>query len=363
MKKKDVMEILVIVICIKVATFLLSYISFEIFLNTSPTIIDLWKRWDTSAYMNIAENGYTNIGQSRLLIVFFPLYPLLIRLFTFLVKDSLLSSLMISNLASVLTVFFFYELVSIDYMNDIGIRTIFYFSIFPTAYFLTAAYTESLFLFLTIASFYYARKDRWFLAGILGGLSSATRITGIVLFPALIAEYFFQKRKQKQMKIKEIILLLLVPLGFIIYLIINYMTFGDLFAFIAIQKQHWFKEFSFPWVGFMNTLGSISWKDPVGRIMTSYAEILFAIIGLLTVIAGFIYLRISYNVYSLLTWLLITSTGYWLSIPRYTITIFPLFILLSLAGQHKKIDYLITTMSITFFSLFLILFTQGRWAF
>ncbi len=360
-KRDTLIQLLAIILIVKAATFLLSYVSFEIFKNTTPAISELWNRWDTPHYISIAENGYTNTGNNRLFIVFFPLYPLFIRLFAVFTGDYLFSAMVVSNLASVLAVLFLYKLISKDHDDDSSSRAVFYFLVFPTAYFLTAAYSESLFLFLSIASFYYAREGRWTLAGIFGGLASITRISGIVLFPALIIEYWVQNKAQ--MRVKEMAWLLLIPLCFSIYLIINYVTFGDAFAFLTIQKQHWFKEFSPPWIGFLESLGGLGWKDPSGRMVSSYAEMIFAIIGLLAVIAGFIYLRISYNIYALLTWLLITSTGYWLSIPRYTLSIFPLFILLSLAGGRKEINYLITIMSVVFFSLFLIIFAQGGWAF
>ncbi len=360
-KRDELIELLAIIFIIKAATFLLSYVSFEIFQNTTPTILELWKRWDTSNYIDIAENSYTNTGDSRFFIVFFPLYPLFIRFFAIFVRNYLFSAMVVSNLASILAVLFLYKLVNKDYNSENSSRAVLYFLIFPTAYFLSAAYSESLFLFLSIASFYYARERKWFPAGALGGLASATRITGIVLFPALIIEYWMQNKSQ--IRYKEIIWLFLIPLSFLLYLVINYVTFGDAFAFLAIQKQHWFKELAPPWVGFLNSLGGLGWRDPSGRMMTSYAEIIFAIIGLLAIVAGFIYLRVSYNVYSLLTWLLVTSSGYWLSIPRYTFSMFPLFILLSLAGRRKEINYFIIIISLIFFSLFLILFSLGRWAF
>lgn len=360
-KRDDIIEIFAIIFSIKAATLFLSYISFEIFQNTAPTILELWNRWDTPHYINIAQNGYTNVGDSSFFIVFFPLYPLLIRLFSVFIGDYLFSAMVVSNLASVLAVLYFYKLVRKDYTSNDATRVVFYFLIFPTAYFLSAAYTESLFLFLSIASFYYAREGRWFFAGLLGGLASVTRISGIVLFPALIVEYWAQNRGK--MHLKEISWLLLIPLCFSVYLVINYVTFGDAFAFLTIQKQHWFKELAPPWIGFLNSLDGIGWRSPSERILINYAEILFGLLGLAAVIAGFFYLRISYNIFALLTWLLVTSNSYWLSIPRYSLTIFPLFILLSLAGQRKEINYLITVISIIFFSLFLILFAQGRWAF
>ncbi|NIP31808.1 MAG: hypothetical protein GTO02_20035, partial [Candidatus Dadabacteria bacterium] len=95
----------------------------------------------------------------------------------------LLSGLIVSNIAYGFAVFYLYKLVLLDFEWDDALRTVIYFTIFPTAYFLHAAYTESLFLALTIASFYYARNDKWALCGVIGMLAALTRITGILLLP------------------------------------------------------------------------------------------------------------------------------------------------------------------------------------
>jgi len=236
-------------------------------------------------------------------------------------------------------------------------------SVFPTAYFLHAGYTESLFLALTIASFYYAREDRWLLSGLFGMLASATRITGIFLVPALLIEYLSQKEfRIKNLKL-NFLYLGLIPIGFIAYLVINYITFENAFAFLEIQRGHWFKTPALPWKGLLGTWGSIWGRDPGGRILVGWAELIFGLFGLVCTIWAYIRLRVSYGVYMHLTWIAIVSTSFWLSIPRYTLSMFPLFIILAVVGRWAVIHYAITIISLSFYSFFLILFTQGRWAF
>ena len=46
------------------------------------TLERLWLHWDTRHYVGIAEAGYTAVGDERLRLVFFPLYPLLMRVFS-----------------------------------------------------------------------------------------------------------------------------------------------------------------------------------------------------------------------------------------------------------------------------------------
>ncbi|MEZ4548483.1 MAG: hypothetical protein R3B51_12560 [Thermodesulfobacteriota bacterium] len=123
-----------------------------------------------------------------------------------------------------------YKLARLDYDEDDSWRALVYHSIFPTAYFLHAIYTESLFLFLTIASFYYARRSNWALSGAFGLLAAATRITGIVLgFP--YRRIPDSEGLQNPGDEKGCLWIGLTVVGVLFYLGINYMTFGDPFKF------------------------------------------------------------------------------------------------------------------------------------
>jgi hypothetical protein len=52
-----------------------------------------------------------------------------------------------------------------------------------------------------------------------------------------------------------------------------------------------------------------------------------------------------------------------LSTPRYTLVMFPLFILLALLGRNRYGYTAVTVWSLLFLSLFAGEFVQGRWAF
>jgi hypothetical protein len=297
--------------------------------------------------------------------VFFPFYPFLIKLFALIFRDYMLSALVVSNLAYVFAALYLYRLVLLDYPKEVAIRAVFYFSIFPTAYFLHAGYTESLFITLTIASFFYARKEKWLLSSLLGMLACSTRITGLTLLPALLVEYLFQREfKIKNIK-KDVLWLAIIPIGFVAYLIINYMTYDDPLKFLEIQKGHWRKTLALPLEGFLTALKSfmVLHGYPARGILQGGAELIFGVFGFLLTIFVIIRFRISYGVYMLLTWLIITSTSLRASIPRYTLSLFPLFIPLSLFGQREEVNYFVTFVSLLFFVLFLCLFIEGQWAF
>jgi len=360
-------EVIAIVLLMIFGSYLFSFVSYEILLNKpAPSLLDIWNKWDSPSYLDIAENGYRGFGDEMWVrIAFFPLYPFFIRLFALVLNNYKLSALVVSNLAYAVTCFFLYKLVFKRYGKDTAVRSVFYMSIFPSAYFFHAGYTESLFLALTIGSFYYARDSRWLVAGIFGMLATATRITGIFLLPALLVEYLSQKDfRMKRLRV-EVFYLSLIPLGLITYLAINYIHFENAFAFLEAQKDYWNKTLAPPWRGLTGAWNYIWWKeaDPEYKLMIGWAELLFGIFGLLCTIWAFIRLRVSYGVYMLLTWIAATSTSFLLSMPRYTLSLFPIFIMLAIYAKRSEIHYLITIISLFLYCLFLIKFAQGTWAF
>lgn len=362
-----IIEIIAIILAIKIFSFILAPLSWALLKNQICDIISLWNRWDAPHYIYLAKNGYTNVGEGRYFIVFMPLYPFLIRVSAFFTRNYEVSALLISNFASVFAGFYLYRLAKVDYPHSTALKSVFYFFIFPTSYFLIVGYTESLFLFLSIGCFYYARKGNWFPAGVMGMFASATRITGLILIPALIYEFISQKStsESKSKNVKDGLFLCMIGFGFIFYLVLNYSVFGDAFAFLAVQREHWFKHLAPPWEGLFGALWSILCRDTAEKVLVGGAELVFGLFGLACIIyAIIIKLRPSYTIYMILTWLLVTSTSYWLSIPRYTLSMFPIFIVLAIIGDKREaLHYVMTIAFLLFYSFFLVLFTQGHWAF
>ena len=363
-EKHIVIEIAAILIAVKIFAFTLALL-FGLVLHQPGDSISLWNRWDAPHYVEIAKNGYTSVGEGSYLIVFMPLFPLLIRLLTALSGNYEISALMISNSASLLAGIFLYKLTTIDYAHSRALKSVLYFALFPTSYFLIAGYTESLFLFLTIGCFYYARQGNWLPAGVLGMFASATRITGLVLIPSLLYEYFSAESRSKSGSIRDIFFIGMISFGFLSYLIVNYIVFGNAFMFVELQRAHWSKYLAPPWKGLLSALWIILWQDTVQKVFVGGAEIICSLFGLACIIyASFTKFRFSYTIYMLLTWLAVASTRFWLSMPRYTLSMFPIFIILALFGDKRvELHYLMTITFLLLFSIFLVLFTQGYWAF
>lgn len=152
------------------------------------------ERQDAQWFLRIAAGGYSPADGSA---AFFPLYPLVVRAVSWLVGGHpLLAAMLVSNLAYFGALLVLYDLTVREFDEPVARRTIVYISIFPTAFFFLAPYSESLFLLLTLVAFREARRDRWATAALAGALAAMTRSIGIVLVLALAALAVEQWRSQ-----------------------------------------------------------------------------------------------------------------------------------------------------------------------
>ena len=360
-------RILATVLITKALVLLFAVQAFEIFedrsVNSVGGVFAIWQRWDALQYLKIAENGYTAVGDDRFLIVFFPFYPLLVSVFSFLTGNYLVAAFFVTAIASIALGLVFRELVKLDHSETIAQLSVLFLFIFPTSYFLHIPYTESLFLSLTIGAFLAARKRAWLIAGILGGLACMTRINGLVLLPALALEVWQEHRETRTLSSKWFFLLL-IPAGFAVYLILNYVVAGDPLIFMTYQREHWYRYFRWPWEGIWETIKRVDNPKTIDAHMTGIQELFFVVVGLAALLIGWNKLRNSYRIWMLLNWLLFVSTSFVLSVPRYTLTLFPIFILMAIAARrYWSLKVLFVVWSILFMAAYVVQFVRGMWAF
>ena len=125
-----------------------------------------WINFDGEHYLLIAQNGY-----KPLTYFYFPLYPLIIRIFTFINKSQIsfaTAGLLVSHFAFLLALVGMMKLIKIDFKDKIAYTALVLILLFPTSVYFVGFYAESLFLALAVWSFYGVRKKNWFLAGVLG---------------------------------------------------------------------------------------------------------------------------------------------------------------------------------------------------
>ena len=362
----NVKRIIGFVLLIKLLIFVFGLCSYKLLneksLTSSYWIFGVWNRWDAEHYINIAQFGYTAVGERRFDIAFFPLYPALVSVFFFLTGNEILSAFLVSGIASVALGVLFYHLVETDFDKETAMSAVCLLFVFPTAYFLHIPYTESLFLTLVVGSFLFARKGNWLIAGILGFLACTTRINGLILCLALPFEILIIWRQTRRID-WHCLWLGLIPLGFVFYLLINYFVTGNPLAFLEVQREHWGKYLDFPWKSIWKQILYVRIQQNSISQMFGLMELLFIGIGFFSTVLGWRHLRGSYRVWMIANWLLFVSTSWLLSVPRYTLTMFPIFILFALASKNWLAKTFITAWSILFLALFIISFVQGRWGF
>jgi len=313
--------------------------------------------WDCAWYLSIVKKGYSYTPGKQSNVAFFPLYPTLIKTFSFMFKDPKIIGYLISNIALFFAAFYLYKLVKLEFQDSkVATKTVFFMLISPVSFFFSIIYSEGLFLFLAISSFYYIRKKRWLLASILGFFLSMTRLVGVVIIIPFIIEYLDIKLNPLKINFgnlkKDILYLLFIPAGLCSYMVYLYFKFGDAFAFYN-NSLLWHRKFA----SIFTTLRSIS-------IYGHFYKIIFlgAVILALLIIGYLIYakIRLSYIIYSALLLFIYLSSNRLGSIPRFIGVVFPLYLGTALiANKHKFCDYLLTLFSIMLLTLFTILFVNG----
>lgn len=318
-----------------------------------------WANFDGEHYLSIAKSGYGNLNHS-----FFPLYPLMIKLFSFSSNDATLlviTGLLISNITFILSLFFLWKLIRLDYSEKISDLSFFALILFPTSFYFGAFYTESLFLLLVISTFYLARLKKWWWAGVLGALASATRITGILLLPALFLEWWQEK------SIKSLLPILLIPVGFLGYMTHLYQTTGSPLTFyqelstfgpqrsgnLIILPQVFYRYFNILLTSEFNV---IYWA--------AVLELVSALVVIILLIYGYLKkVRWSYLFFVLASFILPTLTGSFSSLPRYLLTMFPLFIILGiyLSKQKSFQRVIVYILMIALLIIETTLFLRGYW--
>ncbi len=324
----------------------------------------IWNQWDAPHYLDLARDGYVAEGVEARWIVFYPLYPWLVRAAAVVLRDELLGAFFVSAVASVAAVLLLYRLALLDEPEPTARAAVFFLLTFPTAYFLHVGYTESLFLALVVGAFLGARGRRWRLAGLLGGLAGMTRVNGLLLLPALACEVFEQYRVEGRRWRWEWLWVLSPGAGFGVYLLINFLVFRDPFAFLRVQDEFWYKQLTWPTTSIWKTWESVAERGPAEALMVGWQELFFILVGLGGTAWSWARLRTSYAVWMTLNWLLWTSTSFVLSVPRYTLVMFPLYVLLARAAARWPVaGGLVVVWSLLFMGLFIGRFVTGNWAF
>jgi hypothetical protein len=316
-----------------------------------PGIIITVMNGDAWWYRSIALHGYEHRRFSATPAAnwaFFPLYPLIVRSLG-AGGDFAIDGMLVSHVA-------FFGALLLLFLVTVGgggteedaERATFYLAFFPTSYFFSLPLPESLFLLLTLAAFFAAQRDKWWLAGLVGGLAASTRAAGLMLLPAL----FFLAIERRSWR-RAVPWLFVIPAGTGAFMLYLYRLTGNALAFAGVQGN-WSRHptpFWTPVVAFLRKPYAIG--EPWNFIGLNFIAVLLVAAAACWFLAS---RRWALGAYALLSLLLPLTAGSLQSISRYAVVIFPVFIALATFGRRSAIDRTILAISATLFGWLVALF-------
>ena len=351
-----------------------------------PNFIQDSANFDGINYLHIAKYGYGLYQQA-----FFPLFPLLIHIFSFITNHNyFIAGFIISNLCFLIGMVVFKK-----YLESIGkspkeIVWIFIFLLsFPTAFFFGAVYTESLFFLSVVAALYLMQKRKYWLVLIFCIMASLTRLIGVFLcipifftvIPQQQLHFFWQKHKFTYQNLKRFLLtngkamaLIFSPvMGLLIYMLYLVYTVHNPLAFYSTQSNFHAGRSTASLI----LLPQVYYRylnifiHAQHNLVYSVAVLEFLIFNLVLVVLLYdlwmLWQRknilnrmnlVGLNFFSLVNLVLPTLTGTMSSIPRYALLSLSFFIRLA-EIKNKVVRGMLLVLFITLYIVLLALFTQG----
>lgn len=329
-----------------------------------PQWIYAWGNFDGVHYVGIAWQGYHEFDQA-----FFPLYPLLIKFVSTFGLSYVASGLLISHGFFVVGVLMFYSLCVELFTKNTAYWATLLLIAFPTSFFFTALYSESLYLFLTVATMRAMIAQKYILSGMLGCLLALTRVPGLTIAIVLFGMTVVEVKKIPQILAKTWIVYAGLASGILAYMIYLFFTTGDALNFLHSQDSFNVgrsSDFvSLPQVYYRYFKIFIT-ADRNFQYFVALIECIFATVILTcSSLHGYLSWRhknwkeLSIALFSLLTVVIPSLTGTFGSIPRYGLFAFSLYILFARI-QSSKVKIIILICSAIVQMLFVYYFIQGK---
>jgi hypothetical protein len=367
--------------------------------NLSQGFFQAWYRWDSTRYLDIAVGrGYWYEPGEVSTVAFFPVYPMLIRAFTFGSTDpnaAIAVGMLISNAALLASLILLYALGE-RLLNRLDARrAALYMALFPASVFFSAVYTESLFLLLTLlmvwalqphplapspthsvrgeggqnpnttASASKLPTPNWLIVGLAGLLATATRPTGV--FTLIFVGYEWLRQinagdgslrglwaaardgslwRAGLANWRTLLCIALIPCGLLLFMGYLWLTFGDAALFWRVQSEGWDFESIGPLAVLVRDAGLMlngvptSESAPVWWGWIDFGAFFLTLAACVT-----IWRRIGwgYALYCAVTVLALLNSRS-ISMVRYVVVLFPVFWALGVWGRRRMVDRLLTTL-------------------
>lgn len=301
---------------------------------------DQFTRYDAGWYYQIARYGYwfvpggpsAGIGKPGK-IAYFPLYPFLGgyigRLFGSSATAVYVGLIVVSWASFAAAMVVLYRLARLDLDRARAARAVMLIAAFPFSFFFGMAYTESLFLLLTLLAFYLFRGRRWIGGGAIGGLATATRVNAILMVPSLA--WIALRSAAPRERLRAAIGIALVGAGVAAYSLYAYHLSGNPFEWAASISRWNYHPGRAPWAAPLQLMRTLA-TDPIGYFRRDAMAPYDAFHGVTAMVfvasIPFIWARLgaAYGWFMLANLWLPLSSGVFEGLGRYCSVLFPFFI-------------------------------------
>ncbi len=368
-------DIIFIILSVKICIVVFIFLCFSLLPFNAPTyfanftypireqisLVTSYKTWDAQHYLYISEKGYHKNDESN---AFSPLLPFIIFLTTLIVRNSFVAGMVLANVFSCIGFYLFYLLIKNQYNEKIAKRSLLLLLAFPTSFYFSLIYTESLFFLLVILFFLFLQEKKLVRASLVAFFLPLTRLIGVAILIPFFFSYILEYSRHsfydemhvigKTVLQKKTLFLFLPIFGLILAMIIYYITAGSLFAQFSAQ-QNFVSHYSF--FSLFNPLFFLKALFTFPLHIHGFTDSLLDRLFFFSFVVSLFFMRkrvsAVYFVYSLCFGLLPVLGGSFMSYTRYLVIIFPLFVCLSIMSYEKKYE------TITFPYLYISLLLQG----
>lgn len=335
----------------------------------TETVFEIQHVWADHLYagriISIANKGYAveaaDFAGKYLNLLFPPFYSLIVRLISPFYLSSIRAGFFVANICAILSGIVLYLLVLHDSDRRSAVRALWYYSVLPPSFLLTCTIPASTFLLLSLLSIYCARRKQFVVSSLLGAMAALTERVGIVLVIPLLLE-FFNTMTREYRSLKEVTwrfylkkgligsTFMLVPLGFITYLVINRVVGGSFFTYVEYLEELYSSRFALFYrvCGYLTEkqISAFRFHDPSLTYGQYLPNLLFAVGSLALVFAKEKELRVSYLAYFMVCFAVILSQTGVVDAPRQLFCCFPIIIAMMRLTKNRFVDLLMSLLCV-----------------
>ncbi len=313
--------------------------------------------FDGQKFLNLAQLGY-GTPKTYYSYNLFPFYPLLISTLS-PVFGYLYSALFLSHFFAFCSLVLLYFLARKELSETDSKTATLLMLIYPSSFFLTATYSESLFLFLSLATLLSLRNKKLFLSVAFASLASYTRAAGIVLWLVILIEYFDSHKNWLQsIFTKNSLLLFIPPLGFFSYLKYLEVNTSDFLNFLPSLPS----KFVFIHQVFIRYIKMIIFVDHGSYLFVVIAtELILSLLVVYLLVFRFKQTRLSYWMYLMVIFFIPSLWGSFSGIGRFLLTCPPFFLILAewISEKSTKTKVIYCIISGLLLAANLLIFSKG----